>query len=185
MVRIAVRIGPRQGVQPKAKAKPITNAPIGVLLPFTLCSRASVYSALILKIPVRCNPKIIMTTPPPSPACACKCQAPARSRSPPPQGDEHHAEAQDESHRVHHNPPHQVPCGDFQFLDARPRNQRDVARYQRQHARRKKRNQAREETRQSSGVEGWTSALIVPAGCRGCVAHPLLAEARTSPPPPQ
>ena len=62
-VRSTVRIGPRQGVQPKAKANPITKAPIGVLLPFTLCSRASVYSALILKIPVRCSPKIMMTTP--------------------------------------------------------------------------------------------------------------------------
>ena len=36
------RIGPRHGVQPKANAKPMTNAPTGVLLPFTLCRRASV-----------------------------------------------------------------------------------------------------------------------------------------------
>ncbi len=55
--RMTARIGPTQGVQPKAKAKPIRNAPHGVLPPFTLCSRASVYRALILNRPVRCSPK--------------------------------------------------------------------------------------------------------------------------------
>ena len=34
-----------------------------MLLPFTLCMRLSEYSALILKMPVRCSPKITMMMP--------------------------------------------------------------------------------------------------------------------------
>src|ERR1700693_4790631 len=62
-VRITPRIGPTQGVHPKAKAKPIRKAPHGELPPLMLCSRASVYNALILNRPVKCSPNRIMTTP--------------------------------------------------------------------------------------------------------------------------
>src|SRR6267154_799269 len=61
--RMAARMGPMQGVQPKAKAKPTTKAPTGDLPPSTECMRLSAYRALILKIPVRCRPKMTITTP--------------------------------------------------------------------------------------------------------------------------
>ncbi len=63
MVRIPARMGPMHGVQPKAKANPTRNAPASELLPFRLCSRLSAYRALILKMPTRCRPNRMMTTP--------------------------------------------------------------------------------------------------------------------------
>src|SRR5438270_271909 len=63
MIRMAEMIGPRQGVHPKAKAKPTTNAPSGDFPPFTECSRLSAYSALIFIMPVKCRPKIMITAP--------------------------------------------------------------------------------------------------------------------------
>src|SRR5215831_10966619 len=63
MITRAEMIGPRQCVQPKANAKPTTNAPIGDLPPFTECRRLSAYRALILIMPVRCRPKMITTAP--------------------------------------------------------------------------------------------------------------------------
>src|SRR5579859_974933 len=63
MIRMAEIIGPRQGVQPKAKANPTTKAPSGDLPPFTECSRLSAYRALIFIMPVRCRPKMMMTAP--------------------------------------------------------------------------------------------------------------------------
>ena len=56
-------MGPTQGVHPKAKAKPITNAPQAEELPFRLCKRVSASRALIWRSPVRCRPNRMMTAP--------------------------------------------------------------------------------------------------------------------------
>src|SRR5579863_25317 len=71
--RITARIGPTHGVQPKAKAKPMTNAPQGLLPPFTWCMRLSASKARIFRMPVRCSPKRMMTTPAISASSALYC----------------------------------------------------------------------------------------------------------------
>src|SRR5208282_3384767 len=57
------RIGPTHGVQPKANANPITNAPHAEELPLRPCNRVSASSHLIWNRPVRWRPKRMMTAP--------------------------------------------------------------------------------------------------------------------------
>ncbi len=54
------------------------------------------------------------------------------------QGDEHHAEPQNEGNGVQHHRPKHSPIRRLQVLDGGTRNQRHITRHEREHARRKK-----------------------------------------------
>src|SRR5262245_30563265 len=63
MVRMPASIGPRQGLQPNAKASPRTSAPNAPRGFWTSWNRLSWYKRLILKMPIRCRPKMMMISP--------------------------------------------------------------------------------------------------------------------------
>ena len=135
------------GVQPKAKAKPITKAPIGVLPPFNSCNRVSEYKRLDFqnagqvqakqnnddsghdgeRVFVLCGDLADLGR-----DCA--------------QGDKHYAEAEDEANGIRHHAAHQPPLRGLQLIHSRAGDQGNVARDQRQDAGREKRNQPGEKS---------------------------------------
>ncbi len=62
--RMEVSMGPMQGVHPAANAMPIKNVPTRCSGFSLTCSLFSNSRALILMMPRRCSPKIMMTPPP-------------------------------------------------------------------------------------------------------------------------
>ena len=61
------------------------------------------------------------------------------------QGNEDHAEPQNEGNGMQHHGSEQAPVRRLQVLDGGSRDQRHIARYERKHARREKRQQSRHE----------------------------------------
>ncbi len=64
------------------------------------------------------------------------------------QGDEDHAEAEDEAERVQHDGAQELTVGRLQGFHTGTRDERDVARHQRQHAGREEGKDSGEEGRQ-------------------------------------
>src|SRR5689334_4868379 len=65
-----------------------------------------------------------------------------------PQGDEDNAETKYEQRRIEHDAAEQLIVLRFEFLNPRPRNQRNITWHQRQHAWRKKGNESGDEGRE-------------------------------------